>query len=217
MGAAYLPGYIAEYNAIFFEPLIQNAFGNDDTLTRVYAQDLKFQIAEVEQEITEVNQRLADVRQYQGGSSIGANSSTRDTAQLDGSALKAVVDLAEQAALASYLQASLDLRYELTQRLARLNTRLARINSDASASVGDDFIALATERYNAITQNYEDILNKAQALVDANPPAFYFVITQPDTEGSLVAKRDLLFIALALALGGMLAVIAALVWPQRQS
>lgn len=215
--SADLAGYIEEYNAIFFEPLLINAFGNDDTLTRIYTQDLKFQIAEVEQEVTEVNQRLSDVRQYQGGSSIGASGSARDTAQLDGSALKTVVDLAEQAALASYLQESLDLRYDLTQRLAQLNTRLARINSDASANVGDDFVALATERYNAITQNYEDILKRAQALVDASPPAFYSVTTQPDTEGSLLAKRDLLFIALALALGGMLAIIAALVWPQRQS
>lgn len=213
---ADLSGYIEEYNAIFFEPMLKNAFGNNDTLTRIYTQDLKFQIAEVEQEITEVNQRLADVRQYQGRSSIGATGSTRDNAQLDGGALQAVVDLAEQAALASYLQESLDLRYELTQRLAELNTRLARIKSDASANVGDDFIALATERYHAITQNYEDILKKAQALVDASPPAFYSVVTQPSTEGSLVAKRDLLFIALALALGGMLAIIAALVWPGRQ-
>ena len=101
--------------------------------------------------------------------------------------------------------------------MAELNTRLARINLDASANVGDDFIALATERYHAITQNYEDILNKAQALVDSSPPAFYSVVTQPSTEGSLLAKRDLLFIALALALGGMLAIIVALLWPQRQS
>ena len=52
-------------------------------------------------------------------------------------------------------------------------------------------------------------------MLQANTPSFYNVMTQPDnTEGSLMAKRDVLFIALALALGGMLAIIAALVWPK---
>ena len=53
-------------------------------------------------------------------------------------------------------------------------------------------------------------------MVSEATPSFYSIVTQPRTEGSLIAKRDLLFIALALALGGMLAIIAALVWPQSQ-
>lgn len=217
--AGELAGYIKEYRSIFFDPLYLAAFRKNATLARIYTQDLQLEIDELEQEIAEVNQRLTDIRQFQGGARAAGASSAREATQLDGSALSTVVDLAEQAALSSYLQESLDLRYELSQRLGGLYTRLARINSNAgeSATVGDDFIAIAIERYNTITQSYEDILKRAQTLANASTPAFYSVMTQPDTEGSLIAKRDLLFLALALALGGMLAVIAALVWPQRQS
>ena len=218
--AGDLAGYIEDYRSIFFDPLFLAAFRKNDTLTRVYTQDLKFEMAELEQEIAEVNQRLTDIRQFQGGERAAAGASTaREATQLDGSALSTVVNLAEQAALSSYLQESLDLRYELTKKLGVLNTRLARINPDAgeSATVGDDFVTLAIERYDTITQSYEDILTKAQAIADANSPTFYSVITQSNTEGSLIAKRDLLFIVLALALGGMLAIIASLVWPQRQA
>jgi hypothetical protein len=50
----------------------------------------------------------------------------------------------------------------------------------------------------------------------AETPSYFSPITQPfAAEPPLLAKRDMLFVSLALALGGMLAVIAALIWPQK--
>ena len=193
------------------------AFSKDDTLTRVYTQDLRFEISELDREIEELNNRLADIRDFQGGAQGSPGSGGRDAPQLDGNALSTVVNLAEQAALSNYLQNSLDQRYELIKQRAASATRLERINSDATGEqVGADFVKLAQTRYLSITSTYKDILKKAQALLAAQTPVFYSVITQPETEGNLLSTRDLLFLVLALALGGMLAIIAALVWPQRQ-
>ena len=216
--AADLAGYIDDFRSIFFDPLFLGAFSKDDTLTRVYTQDLRFEISELDREIEELNNRLADIRDFQGGAQGSPSGSGRDAPQLDGNALSAVVNLAEQAALSNYLQNSLDQRYELIKQRAASATRLERINSDAAGEqVGSDFVELAKARYESIISSYKDILKRAQAILIAKTPSFYSVITQPDTEGSLVTKRDLLFIALAIALGGMLAIIAALVWPQRQN
>ena len=127
-----------------------------------------------------------------------------------------MVNLAEQAALSNYLQDSLDLRYELIKQLAAATTRLERINLDTSdAQIDDNFVELAMTRYQSITRNYADILRKSQAILIAKTPSFYSVVTQPDTEGEMVSQRDLLLIALAIAMGGVFAIIAALVWPQR--
>ena len=64
---------------------------------------------------------------------------------------------------------------------------------------------------------YGQLIESARAILIAETPSYFSPITQPNTSGKLLEKRDFLFIALALALGGMLAIIAALVWPQRQS
>ena len=64
--------------------------------------------------------------------------------------------------------------------------------------------------------SYSELLSTAQTMLKNATPSYYAVITQPDTDGKLIDKRDFLFLALALALGGMLAIIAALVWPQKQ-
>ena len=218
--AADLAGYIDDFRAIFFDPLFLGAFSKDDTLTRVYTRDLRFAIDELDRQIEELNNRLADISGFQGqGGSMGTTSSSgRDTTQLDGDALSAVVNLAEQAALSSYLQNSLDQRYELIKRRAASATRLERINSDAAGEqIGNEFMTLANTRYLDITSSYKDILGKAQTILAAQTPSFYSVITQPDTEGSLIAKRDLLFLALAMASGVMLAIIVALVWPKPES
>ena len=212
--AADLAGYIDEFRSIFFDPLFLGAFSKDDTLTRVYTQDLRFEISELNHEIEELNDRLADIRDFQGGAQSATSNGSRDSTQLDGNALSAVVNLAEQAALSNYLQNSLDQRYELTKQRAASATRLERINSDAAGEqIGSDFVALAKTRYQNITSNYKDILKKAQAILAAKTPSFYSVVSQPATEGKLLAKRDLLFLALALALGSILAIIGALIWP----
>ena len=179
--------------------------------------DLRFEIQEIDREVAELNDRLAEIRKFQGGAQSGGVNSggPGDRAQLDGGALSTVVNLAEQAALSSYLEQSLDSRYELIKQRAMLSTRLDRITPESGpGQVSESFIETAVSRYETITSSYADILTKAQAILQANTPSFYAVITQPDTEDSLITERDLLFIALAIALGGMLAIIVALVWPR---
>ena len=97
--------------------------------------------------------------------------------------------------------------------------RIERMTPDKGLTidVSGGFVAQARQRYQTIVAGYDDMLTKAKEIVSATTPSFYSVITHPDTEGSLIAERDLLSLALSIALGGMLAVIAALLWPQRQA
>ena len=72
-------------------------------------------------------------------------------------------------------------------------------------------------RYGNTITGYRDLVTKALSITKARTPEFYAVMTQPEVDGQLIEKRDLLFIALALALGGMLAIVAALVCPSRDA
>ena len=214
--AADLSGYVDEFRSIFFDPLFLYAFGRDDTLTRIYIQDLRFEIQEIDREVTELNSRLTEIKSFHSGSTTAtSNSASSDTLQMDGGGLASLVNLAEQAALSGYLRDSLNARFELIQRRGVLSTRLDRISSDTlTGQISKSFIETALIRYEAITSSYGDILGRAQSVLQANTPSFYSVMTQPNTVGSLFDKRDHLYIALAIALGGMLAIIAALVWPK---
>ena len=218
--AADLSGYIDDFKAIFFEPLYLSAFENGSSLSRVYELDIRRKVKELNEEITEVSARLSDIRTFNSSAearsgAVGPNAGT----QLDGSALSTVVNLAEQAALSSYLQESLDLRYELIQEKVALGTKLARLASSEKndTAVTSDFRELANIRYTNIVSTYSDLLITAQKMLKNATPSYYAVMTQPAVMGgALFQKRDFLYLTLAMALGGMLAIIAALVWPQKQ-
>ena len=57
---------------------------------------------------------------------------------------------------------------------------------------------------------------QAQASTLAETSALYQVMREVIGE-KLLERRDFLFIALALALGGMVAIMAALLWPVRDA
>ena len=171
----------------------------------------------LDSEIAELDRRLETIVSVGGSRKIANGGRAQDSAPgLDGGAFSQVISLAEQASLSKYIETTLEKRYELIEQKASLQARIERMRPDNSSKVdvSGGFVDQATERYQTIVAGYDDMLTKAKEIASATTPSFYSVITQPDTEGSLVHKRDLLFLALAIALGGMLAVIAALVWPQ---
>lgn len=221
--AANLLGYLDDFRSIFFEPIYLEAFEQDNPLSRVYQQDLTLQITKLNNQINELNARLLNIRDFQtSGRGNNTSSVVGDRASLDGSALSVVVSLAERAALSTYLQETLDKRYALTEELTELEAKLQRIAQEQGQktqdTVSNDFRTMGQQRYESIVQAYAELLQKAQTLSKALTPEFYAVMTQPAAAGSnLFEKRDLLFIALALALGGMLAIVAALLWPAREN
>ena len=177
---------------------------------------------ELSEEIEELNRRLTDIQEYQrGGASLvnAGGASASNTTQLDGSGLSAVVSLAEKAALSGYLEKSLDLRSILSSERSVLQKRLRRINNatggGANAAISEEFVQVAVDRYQGVIVAYSALIELARDMLIKQTPSYFSPITQPATSGKWLERRDFLFIALALALGGMLAIIAALVWPQR--
>jgi len=126
------------------------------------------------------------------------------------------VTLSRTASLAEYLQASFDERIELIQRKATINTRLQKMgDGDGDGPLSDEFVLVAAERFTSIKKLYGALLLDAQKTARAEAPSLYEVGTE--VQGNrLLQRRDFLFIALALAIGGMIAVITAFLAPARR-
>jgi uncharacterized protein involved in exopolysaccharide biosynthesis len=62
------------------------------------------------------------------------------------------------------------------------------------------------------------LIGLARDMLTKQVPTYFSPITQPASPPPtpLLTRSDKLFLALALVLGFMLAIIAALVWPQRE-
>ena len=214
-------GYLTDFRSIYFDPLYVQAFSQEAGLSTIYRRDIQLQLDEISKDIEELTLRLTDIREFKAGSMAPAASS-RDmgssNAQYDGSALNEVVALAERAALSDYLTETLNARGALVAKRGVLETKLTRIDDSTlnEISVSEEFLRSAVARYKDVISSYAALMEAARASLIAETPSYFSPISQPfAAEPPLLAKRDKLFIALALALGGMLAVIAALIWPQK--
>ena len=76
-------------------------------------------------------------------------------------------------------------------------------------------MAESKDRYDTIERDYRNLLGAAQTTAEREIPVLYRVTSVVASDEKLLEKRDLLFIALALALGGMLAIIIALLLPPK--
>lgn len=219
-GASDLAGYIDQFRSIFFNPLFLGAFSKQTPLSASYARDVELSLIEREKEIAELENRLSDVRLFRSGASSISNPSEREATRLDGSALNEIIKLGEQATLSNYLEKTLDQRFALVKERASLETRLAVLmpkKQEQPGTISDDFLATAQSRYLNIVTTYHELFNKSLQIASDTTQDYFSMVTEPDTEGSLINVRDLLYLALATAIGGMLAIIVALVWPERAS
>lgn len=220
--ASDLIGYLEDFRTIYFDPLYVNAFAQNSSLSRLYQRDIQLKIDELSEDIAELNRRLDDIQQFKRGALTTALPSSRDqnsiVPQYGGSGLNEVVSLAERATLSSYLEKTLDARMELTAERAALQTKLRRIGNAGSvegSAISEDFIQVSSAQYENLVKAYGALIETARKILIAETPSYFASITQPITsDPPIFAKRDMFFIALALTLGGMLAVIAALIWPQ---
>ena len=189
---------------------------------------LEFKLVELDVALAELNERIQSITDIQsggtqvqraGGGTVGGNSAQL---QIEGDALNQLVNLSKTASLAEYLQGSFDRRSELTQRKVALMTRLKKMGGDGDGDgdgdgqlLSEQFFVTADARLSAIKLAYVDLLQAAQDIARGETSSLYAVASQ--LQGAkLLQRRDLLFIALALALGGMLAIIAALLWPEQE-
>jgi hypothetical protein len=225
ISAADLAQQIVQYKSLYFDPIFASSFTEEDGLSGVYRRDFLLKLEKLAAARDELDLRVMVIQDLQkGSSSAQAESQSFNNGgsqmQLDSGALGQLVSLSRSASLSEYLQASLDQRFELVKAEAEITTRLAKMGSTSGASISQvkvldtNFYATAGEKLQVLTGNYLALLETAQASALSETPSLHQVIT-PVQGQKLLERRDFLFIALALALGGMVAVISALLWPAK--
>jgi len=214
------------FRKLFFDPIFTSSFSEEGGLSSVYRRDLQLQLVELKSQLTELDSRIEVILEVQQRSSKEGLASSGNTPggsqiQLESDALGQLVSLSKAASLAEYLQQTLNQRLEIVSEQASINTRLAKMGSSESAmdlkdtgSLDANFYSAAFQRFSLLQDEYVGLVQQAQASALAETPALYQVMTEI-TGQKLLERRDFLFIALALALGGMVAVISALLWPAK--
>ena len=217
---------LESFRNLYFDPIFTSSFTEAGGLSSVYRRDLQLQLFELQSQLTELDSRIAvilEVQQRSSNEGLASSNNARGGSQiqLESDALGQLVSLSTAASLAEYLQETLNQRLDFVSQQARINTRLAKMGSAEGNlkldqnSLDANFYSAAFQKFQNLQANYEGLVAQAQASALAETPALYQVMTEVMGE-KLLERRDFLFIALALALGGMLAIVTALLWRAKQ-
>ena len=216
---------ITDFQRIYFDPIYSGTFSEESGLSAIYRRDLLLELSELDASLEELDERITAITELQrtttgkdaGRSDFNSGSSQ---VQIEGDALNQLVTLSRSASLAEYLQTSFDERMELIQKKANINTRLQKMGDPSGSGSGsgsllsEGFIGIAGDKLKNIISLYKSLLTEAQTTARRETPTLYAVTSQIQGE-KLIQKRDGLYIALALALGGMIAIVIALLLPGR--
>lgn len=224
VSSADLEARIDDFRRIYFEPIYSSSFSSNDSLALVYRRDMELEIEQLDTELTELTARIETIKELQrndrGTSDASGKNAGGSQMQIQGDALGQLVSLSQQASLSEYLQDSFNTRLERVNTKAELESQLKKMGGAAQTAsrpfaLSEEFMAESKNRYDTIERDYRNLLGAAQTTAEREIPVLYRVTSVVTSDEKLLEKRDLLFIALALALGGMLAIIIALLLPPK--
>ena len=187
---------------------------------------MALQIEQLDIELNELTARIETIKQLQRNDRSSGDASDRGMSgsqmQIQGDALGQLVSLSQQASLSEYLQESFNTRLERVNTKSELQSQLKKMTGSAqtgseSLALSDGFIMASQARYATIQDDYTALLSRAQFAQELETPTLYTITTMPTSSQALLERRDALFIALAIALGAMLAIVLSLLWTQPNS
>jgi len=130
--------------------------------------------------------------------------------------LTRVLDLSEQASLSEYVTKIMELRLEKAFQRSQLQTDLAR--SDTSAfTVDSEFLREAEDQLGFIKTEYLELVSAARDKNQRVSATFYKTLESPRITGTSLPDKWKLILALAIALGGMIAIVVALLLPEKEA
>lgn len=216
LNSSDLKSDLQNFQELYFHTIFTMLFVNADSIAQTFKSELILKINEIELNIEELNRSLVDLIKFrmQNNQTVGAQDS-RDAVQLGENTINQVVALANQASLSDYMQKVLTARRDLFAKKSALQTELNRASSEKIIKGSDDFSKNAGEQYSFLVQEYSSLLNNVRKITRQAYGNFYQPVGTPYVISSILPAKSKLILLLSVFLGGFLAVIIALLWPER--
>jgi len=220
LNSSDLKSELQNFQELYFRTLFTRLFVNADAVAQTFKTELELKINEINLNIEELNRSLEDLaklRMQNSQSSIAQDK--QDTLQLADNTLHQVITLANQASMSDYIQQVLTARRKLFEKKAALQTELSRASSEKNtgktAENSTDFLSNADKQYSFLVTEYLSLLNNVRKISRQTYGNFYQPVGTPYEISSMFPAKSMLILVLSAILGEFLAVIMALLWPER--
>ena len=191
----------------------KQADGVTEFYTSFYINEVQLDIEQVNEQINGFQQTIDDIgdiiasqQEHQLNEAAGS-----DSIEVTGNALDAIVTLANQASLSSYLTSLFDAQAKLIDRRSTLRVQLRKITE--AGVIPTAFMERAQFRFDRIIEQYNQLLALARDMNRRNNATLFSPIGAPMEVEAPLSRRAILIIVLAMMIGGLVAMVYALIRP----
>lgn len=211
---------LRRFLTIWFNPIRASRFKSDDVVANAYLTELRLDIKEKNRQIAAYDTTLASLREYMHRGQVPPqfteqqNPIDRNTVQIGETALSEIVQLAEQASFAAFVQDTLRNRQQALFDVSKLMKEHDLLSGvDENVSTSREFRLAAAEQLATITGHYSGLVaTAADQLRDRGAELYEPSLGPMIAAPSPLSMRNLLIILAAGLAGGLLAVIGTLSW-----
>lgn len=207
------------FRSIWFNPVKAWSLRRTDTTATAYLDELRLNIAEKQRQIAAFDVTLAGLSEYQRSGQViqpgqmpASPGDQVNGVQVGDSAFTGIVQLAQQASFANFVQRTLDERRDLLIELAGLEKEREFATRAADhIKITPEFLAAAAEMLQELTSQYSQLLQTAEARLRDRAGDLSQPLLGPTLSGDpLMSPRNLAIIFAAALAGGILAIIGVL-------
>ena len=191
----------------------KQADGVTEFYTSFYINEVQSDIEQVNEQITGVQQTINDIgdiiasqQEHQLNETTGS-----DSIEVTGNALDAIVTLANQASLSSYLTSLFDAQPKLIDKRSTLRVQLRKITE--AGVIPTAFMERAQFRFDRIIEQYNQLLALARDMNRRNNATLFSPIGAPMEVEVPLSRRAILIIILETMVVGVVAMVYALIRP----
>jgi len=220
---------LSQFRQLYFDPYLATQVSDqDNALGQLFIRDLEAQRRELQALLSETSRTIETVANMRSGGIPAdqqqrlerGSGESRPTLSLSDDGLSSIVDLAQQSGMQEYLTQLFERRYELTQQIARIDTRIEKFTDDAQleriSMTGLDE-AIAT-RFQSLQAAVNGLVDNAHERARQRTAKLYEFLAQPTVPSPIPEpSRAGMIIALAAILGGMLGLFGGLLMRAVQS
>ena len=175
-----LQSKLERFTELYFNSIYASLFASPDLTAKSFLSETQLEIDELGRNIEEINRTLVDLNSFKTQARDNkAPAGYTDSVQLGDNSLKQVIDLAQQASLAEYLQKVLTERQLLVQQKSTLIKEIERSKLSVAPNSDELFMQRATKEFSDLKSEYISLLNRAREVTRQNYGDFFRPLGSP--------------------------------------
>ncbi len=211
-----------QFRQIFFDPCLASQVADEtNALGQLFIRDLRAERRQLGALLDETTRTIETVSRMRGNGTVAPENATgsgrvegQPVLSLSDDGIRSIIDLAEQSSMQDYLTRLFDRRYNLTQQIAAIETRIEKFTdseslSDLAQAGMADAIGV---RFQAFETEVSALVDAAHQRVTRSTASLYEFIGEPSAPSLLPEPRRAgMIIGLSAALGGLFGLLAGLI------